>query len=95
MTGVSTILAADALTWAVAIAVVSMAALVLIIVAPWRTVRREPPLADEIETRLLLGEDPDAIDRDLAARYTPPAPVTDLHSSPDPDRGPDSDVGSD
>ncbi|HUV10829.1 MAG TPA: hypothetical protein VMX12_07600 [Acidimicrobiia bacterium] len=91
----STILAADALTWAVAIAVVSVVALVLIIVAPWRTVRREPPLADEIEARLLLGEDPDAIDRDLAARDRPPAPVTDLHSSPDPDRGPDSDAGSD
>jgi len=82
MTAVSIPLAADALTWAVVVAVLSVVALVLIIVAPWRTVRREPPLAPEIESRLLLGEHPDDIDRDLAAREQPSAPVTDLHASP-------------
>jgi len=76
-------IAASVIPWIVGIAVVSVLALALIIVAPWRTVRREPPLAEEIEARLLLGEDPDEIDRDLAARDTPPAPVTDLHESPD------------
>ncbi len=78
---VSLVLAADALPWIVGIAIVSVVALVLIIVAPWRTVRREAPLADEIESRLLLGEDPDEIDRDLASREPSGAPVTDLPSA--------------
>ena len=30
----------------------------LIVLAPWQLVRDEPPLPDDIETRLLLGEDP-------------------------------------
>ncbi len=77
------IIATDALPWILGVAVVSAVALLLIIVAPWRTVRREAPLAGEIEARLLLGEDPDAIDRDLAAREAPPATVTDLHRGPD------------
>ena len=89
MTAVPIPLAADVVTWAVAVAVVSVVALVLIIVAPWRTVRREPPLAAEIESRLLLGEDPDDIDRDIAAREAPTLPVTDLHASPDEVDAPD------
>jgi hypothetical protein len=31
-------------------------ALVLIIVAPWKRVRAEPPIPDDVEARLLLGE---------------------------------------
>lgn len=81
MTAVLFVLAADALPWIFGVAVVSVVALVLIIVAPWRTVRSEPPLADEIESRLLLGEDPDDIDRDLTSRESAPAPVTDLHGA--------------
>ena len=81
MAAVSIPLATDAIPWIVGIAVVAVLALALIIVAPWRTVRREPPLAEEIEARLLLGEDPDDIDRDLAERDAPPAPVTDLHDT--------------
>ncbi|MBA2327592.1 MAG: hypothetical protein H0V95_13245, partial [Actinobacteria bacterium] len=48
-------------TWiAVAVVLVSVSALllVLIVVAPWRSVRQEPPLDDAIESRILLGEDP-------------------------------------
>ena len=85
MIAVPTILAADALPWAVGIAGVSIVALGLIIVAPWRTVRREPPLADEIESRLLLGEDPEDIERDLATGDVGRAPVTDLHAAPEPE----------
>jgi hypothetical protein len=57
---------------------VSVAVLVLIVVAPWQRVRREPPLEEEVETRLLLGEDPAAIDRDLEARKADRAPVAEL-----------------
>ena len=35
-------------------------------------------LDPEIEARLLMGEDPDEIDRDLAQRAHAVAPVTDL-----------------
>ena len=61
-------LATDLLPWILGVCVLSVILLILIIVAPWRGVRNEPKLDDEIETRLMLGEDPDEIDRDLAAR---------------------------
>ena len=38
----------------VIIAIASVVTLVLIIVAPWRRVREEPPLDKDVETRLLL-----------------------------------------
>ena len=75
MSAVPFLLAANAVPWIAGVTGVSVVALLVIIVAPWRTVRSEPPLAKEIESRLLLGEDPDEIDRDLATRETPPAPV--------------------
>ena len=65
--GVRLVVATDWLPWIVGICVLSVIGLILIVVAPWRGVRREPPLDDEVEARLLLGEDPDQIDRDLAA----------------------------
>jgi hypothetical protein len=65
--------------WWIAVPVaLSMLLLLLIIVAPWKRVRAERPLDQEVETRLLLGEDPDEIDRDLAARQQRSAPVADL-----------------
>jgi hypothetical protein len=36
------------------IAIASIAVLVLIVVAPWRRVREEPPLDRDVETRILL-----------------------------------------
>jgi hypothetical protein len=39
-------------------------ALVVIVVAPWQRIRSEPPIPDEIETRLLLGDDPREIAED-------------------------------
>jgi len=62
------VVATDWLPWIVGVCVLSLIVLILIVVAPWRGVRREPPLDDEVEARLLLGEDPDEIDRDLAGR---------------------------
>ena len=58
----------DWLPWVVGLCILSAVALLLIVIAPWKKVRDEPGLDDEAETRLLLGEDPDEIDRDLAAR---------------------------
>ncbi len=37
----------------------SAAALLMILIAPSRRVRAEPPLSRETETRLLLGQDPE------------------------------------
>ena len=62
------IVAMDWLPWIVGLCVLSVLVLLLILIAPWKRVREEPGLDDEAETRLLLGEDPDEIDRDLAAR---------------------------
>jgi hypothetical protein len=55
-------------------------AIVLIVVAPWRRVREEPPLEPDLQARLLLGESPaevaaeaDAAEADqLARRPDPP-----------------------
>jgi hypothetical protein len=57
--------------------------LVLLVWAPWNSVRNEPPLPDDVETRLLLGEDPDQIaaDEDAAEQRALRASVLDL--SPD------------
>jgi hypothetical protein len=37
----------------------SAAALLMILIAPSRRVRAEPPLARDVETKLLLGQDPE------------------------------------
>jgi hypothetical protein len=72
------ILAVHFLVWVIVlVAVLSVAALVLIVVAPWRRVRSERPLPEDIEARLLLGESPEAIAKDVEARAAnaPPPPV--------------------
>ncbi len=58
----------DWVPWIVGLSIVSVVVLVLILVAPWKSVRSERGLDEEAETRLLLGEDPEAIERDLEAR---------------------------
>ena len=45
----------------------SVVAALMIAIAPSRRVRAEPPLPRDVETKLLLGEDPDQIARDLQA----------------------------
>jgi hypothetical protein len=37
----------------------SAVALLTIVIAPWRRVRQERPLAPDVEAKLLLGQDPD------------------------------------
>jgi hypothetical protein len=70
--------------------VVGVVFLVLLIVAPWKSVRAEPPLDEEVETRLLLGEDPKQIAADEDAEDARLAPVRDL----DGDREPDQDAAA-
>ncbi len=60
--------AVDWLPWIVGFCVLSAVVLLLIVIAPWKKVRDDSGIDDEIEARLLLGEDPDEIDRDIAAR---------------------------
>jgi hypothetical protein len=36
--------------------------LVFLVISPWRTIRDEPPIPEEAETRLLLGEDFETVD---------------------------------
>jgi hypothetical protein len=43
----------------VVVAVISVVLLVLIVVAPWKAVRKEPPLDKTVEAKLLLHRDPD------------------------------------
>jgi hypothetical protein len=43
----------------VIVAVLSVVILVLIIVAPWRQVREEPPMDKAVEAKLLLHRNPD------------------------------------
>jgi hypothetical protein len=73
-----TALALDLVPWIVGLCALSAVVLILIVVAPSRRIRREPPLTDEVETRLLLGEDPEELDRELAARDEGAAPVAEL-----------------
>ena len=56
---------------AVTITVVAIIVLLAIVLAPWRTVRDEPPLDGTAETRLLLGDDPEEIARDQEAKHAP------------------------
>ena len=50
----------------------SIVALLTIIIAPSRRVRAEPPLPRDVETRLLLGQDPDQATIPPAPRGEPP-----------------------
>ena len=43
----------------VVVGIISVALLVLIVVAPWRRVRDEPPLDPAVEAKLLMHRNPD------------------------------------
>jgi hypothetical protein len=68
LSSLTPVLGVDWLPWIVALCVLSVVVLVLIVVAPWKRVRNDTGLDDEVETRLLLGDDPEEIERDLAER---------------------------
>ena len=46
-------------TFLVIVGAISVVVLVLIVVAPWRRIRDEPPLDPNVEAKLLLHRDPD------------------------------------
>jgi hypothetical protein len=95
LTAVSVLAADTAVVLAGLAFVLGVVVLVLLVWAPWSSVRNEPPLPDDVETRLLLGEDPRQIaaDEDAAEARTRRASVIDLSSDPhdSDDSAPESD----
>ena len=88
-----TVVAADtALVIAGGAFVLGVVVLVLLVWAPWHSVRNEPALPDDVETRLLLGEDPEQIaaDEDAAEQRALRASVIDLSPHSGDDEGDDS-----
>lgn len=86
-----TVVAADTVVVLAGLAfVVGVVVLVLLVWAPWKSVRNEPPLPDDVETRLLLGEDPDQIaaDADAEEARARRATVVDLSPAPREDDEP-------
>ena len=72
---------------AILVGVACLGALVVIVVAPWRRIRSEPRMSDDVESRLLLGEDPKDIaeeedEEEAEGPSGPRAEVLDL----DPER---------
>jgi hypothetical protein len=67
----------------VIVAVLSVVLLVLIIVAPWRQVRDEPPLDKAVEAKLLLHRNPDE----------PTGEVPRVTAVPPVDSGDDAEAG--
>ena len=70
--------ATDSAVWIGAIAGVFAVSVTLLVLTAPRRVRDEEPLDEEVETRLLLGEDPESIERDLEEQEDETAPVSDL-----------------
>ena len=62
----------------VIVCVLAVALLALIVVAPWKGVRAEPPLDRDVEARLLLHRNPDEPTGEI-----PTATVADLTDDPD------------
>ena len=72
---------------AILVGVACLAVLVVIVVAPWRRIRSEPRMSNDVESRLLLGEDPKEIaeeedEEEAEGPSGPRADVLDL----DPER---------
>lgn len=74
------VMAITAVTWLAALGGLSLLVLVLIVAAPWRRIRAESGRLDQdVEARLLLGEDPHQLAKELDQRGAPPpSPVSDL-----------------
>ena len=62
----------------VIVAVLSVVLLVLIIVAPWRQVREEPPLDKAVEAKLLLRRNPDELTEEVPRVTALPADDDDF-----------------
>jgi hypothetical protein len=66
------------------IGVVVAVVAIVVIVAPWKGVRDEHPLPTDVETRLLLGEDPGAVAADVDRDDARGASVHDLERDETP-----------
>jgi hypothetical protein len=69
--------------------VLAAVVLVLLVAAPWRSVREEPPLDADVETRLLLGEDPEQIAADVDAAEARQASIHPIDAGADTADEPD------
>lgn len=69
--GVDTALVASA------VVVVGAITVLILLLAPWKSVRDERPLDTDTETRLLLGEDPGQVAADVDASEARHGPVAD------------------
>ena len=76
-------------TLLVIVGALAVALLVIILVAPWKQVREEPPLDPDVEAKLLLHRNPDEPTGEL-----PAARVADLPDGSD-DAGTTADRGYD
>jgi len=81
MVGVDTVVVVGGLV------VLAAVVFLLLVIAPWKSVRDEQPLDPDIETRLLLGEDPAQVAADADAAEARRAPVVDLDASRSDDEG--------
>jgi hypothetical protein len=72
---------------AILVGAACLAAILIIVVAPWRRIREEPPMRHDVETRLLLGEDPKeiALEEDEEAAERRPTPRAEVYEF-DPER---------
>ena len=72
---------------AILVGAACLAAILVIVVAPWHRVREEPPIRDDVEARLLLGEDPKeiALEEDEEEAESPPTPRAEIFEL-DPER---------
>jgi hypothetical protein len=68
----------------VTVGALAVVLLVVIVVAPWKQVRQEPPLDPEVEAKILLHRDPDDPTGEL-----PATPVSDLVDATADDNGAD------
>lgn len=87
----STWIAAAARPWltlAIVLVVLSALTLLVIVLGPTRTVREEPPLDEEVESRILLGESPDQIEEELEEEAREREDEAESEDAPGPGSGP-------
>jgi hypothetical protein len=68
------------------VGVVAAVVAIVVIVSPWKGVRDEQPLPEDVETRLLLGEDPAVVAADVDATEGDGASVHDLNGDADEEK---------
>lgn len=70
------------IAWMAIVCGISLLVFLAILLAPWHWIRPSPEprrLDPDVETRLLLGEDPGALAEELDEREGEPSTVAELH----------------